>query len=160
MKITTVAIENVLQLLSETPQRIAAATGALNDDQLHLQADKKSWSANDILAHLHACADVWGETIAAMLQDDEPALNHVSPRTYLKKTDYLERPFHDLFMSFVDQRRKLLLALHDLEFSDWSRGAMIKDRRHTIFSQARRLALHEVTHNEQLEILCRDLLTG
>ena len=44
-------------------------------------------------------------------------------------------------------------TLYDLEFADWSRGAMIKDRRHTIFSQAWRMALHEVTHNEQIEAL-------
>ena len=30
---------------------------------------------------------------------------------------------------------------------------MIKDRRHTLFSQAQRMALHEVTHCEQLEAL-------
>jgi hypothetical protein len=40
---------------------------------------------------------------------------------------------------------------------EWSRGAMIRKRRHTIFSQARRMALHEVTHNEQIEAL-KDIL--
>ena len=40
---------------------------------------------------------------------------------------------------------------------DWSRGAMIKDRRHTVFSQARRMALHEVTHCEQIEGLVKRL---
>lgn len=153
MNVTQTEIEEMLRLLSDTPRRLTAAAETLGDDRLHLKPDNKSWSVADILAHLHACADVWGETIAAMLQGDEPALKHVSPRTYLKKTDYLERPFHDLFRSFVDQRRELLRALYDLEFADWSRGAMIKDRRHTVFSQVRRMALHEVTHSEQVEAL-------
>jgi hypothetical protein len=88
-----------------------------------------------------------------MLHEAEPTLKHVSPRSHLKKTDYLELSFQELFRSFVDQRRELLQTLYDLEFADWSRGAMIKDRRHTVFSQARRMALHEVTHCEHLESL-------
>lgn len=153
MKVTETEIEEILRLLAETPRRIAATTGLTNTEQLHHRPDAKTWSANDILAHLLACADVWGETIVAMLQEDDPTLKHVSPREWLKKTDYPARSFHELFQSFVDQRRQLLQTLHDLEFNQWSRGAMIKGRRHTIFSQARRMALHEVTHCEQLESL-------
>ncbi len=157
MKATDAEIELVLRLLTETPGRIAAATEGLDDDQLQHRPDAKTWSANDNLAHLRACADVWGETIAAMLREDEPALKHIHPRTWMKKTDYPRLPFRDSFRDFVDQRRALLQALNDLDFADWSRGAMIKDRRHTVFSQARRMALHEVTHCEQIEGLVRSL---
>lgn len=153
VKTTEAEIAIVLGLLTGTPQRIAAAIGALNDDQLRQRPDKKTWSANDILAHLKSCADVWGETIAAMLRDDEPALEHVHPRTWQKRTNYPEMPFQESFRDFVDQRRALLQMLNELPFADWSRGAMIKNRRHTIFSQARRMALHEVTHCEQIETL-------
>jgi hypothetical protein len=151
MKVTESEIEKVLQLLTETPGRITVAANRLSDDDLHWKPDKDSWSANDILAHLRACADVWSETIAAMLQKDEPILEDISPRDKLKEAGYGERSFQELFLSFVDQRRELLRALYDLELADWSRGALIKERRHTVFSQARRMALHEVTHNEQLE---------
>lgn len=153
MKATETGIKEALDLLTDTPRRIAAVIEALDGDQLHLRPDEKTWSVNDILAHLRACATVWGETIAAMLQEDEPALKHVSPRTWLRKTNYAELPFQESFRDFVDQRRALLQMLNDLEFADWSRGAMIKDRRHTIFSQARRMALHEATHCEQIESL-------
>lgn len=157
VKATEPEIELVLRLLTETPHHIAAVTEALNDSQLHQRPDEKNWSANEILAHLRACADVWGETIVAMLQDDEPALKDVSPRTWLKKTNYPELPFQESYRDFVDQRRALIQTLSDLTLADWSRGAMIKDRRHTIFSQARRMALHEVTHCQQLETLVKDL---
>ncbi len=153
MKAAEAEIEITLNRLTETPGRIAAATEALSDKQLHRRPDAKTWSANDILAHIRACADVWGETMAIMLQEDEPTLKHVSPRTWLKKTDYLELPFRDSFQSFADQRRLLLETLNDLAFADWSRGATIKGRRHTVFSQARRMALHEATHCEQFEAL-------
>jgi hypothetical protein len=150
---TEAEIEIVLRLLTETPGRIATVTWNMNADQLHQKADAKSWSASEILAHLRACADVWGETMEAMLREDEPAVKHVSPRTYMKKTEYPRLPFQESFQSFVDQRRALLHALHDLTLAEWSRGAMIKNRRHTVFSQARRMALHEVAHSDQLDLL-------
>ena len=149
MKETRAGVEDVLCLLTETPQHITAATRDLSDDQLRRRPDKTSWSTNDILAHLRACADVWGESIQAMLLEDDPVLPDLSPRAWLKKTDYLEIPFQESFRGFVDQRRRLLQVLVDLEFADWSRGAKIRERHHTVFSQARRMALHEVTHIEQ-----------
>jgi DinB superfamily len=155
MKATPAQIEEVLQTLAETPRRIAVATETTAAEQLMYRPDAKSWSANDILAHLRACADVWGETIEAMLQEDEPTLKHISPRTYIRKTCYPELPFQDSFQAFVGQRDDLLQTLGGLEFAGWSRGALIKDRRHTVFTQARRLALHEATHIEQLEALPR-----
>jgi hypothetical protein len=160
MKATPATIEEVTRLLSDTPRRIAAASNELDNDQLHSRPDKKTWSANDILAHLRACADVWGETIEAMLMEDEPVLKHLSPRTWLRKTDYLELPFRESFQRFIERRTVLLNTLKGLDPGAWSRGAIIKDRHHTIFSQARRLALHESTHCEQLETVCKDLQMG
>jgi hypothetical protein len=156
MKATLAEIEEVLQRLTETPDRIATTAEAMTAEQLQRRPDAKTWSANDILAHLRACADVWGETIESMLQEDEPTLRHISPRTYMKKSDYPALPFQESFQAFVKQRDDLLRTLTGLEFTDWSRGALIKDRRHTVFTQARRMALHEATHNEQIEAL-RDL---
>jgi len=153
MKATPTKIEEMLRLLAETPLRIETSCNALDEAQLHLKPDKKSWSANDILAHLRACADVWGDTIQAMLREDEPVLAHISPRTWLKRTNYPDLPFAESFESFAHQRQELLQTLNDLAFAEWSRGATIKNRRHTVFSQARRMALHEVTHCQQLEAL-------
>jgi len=147
----------VLQMLVETPRRIAATTETMTAEQLVHRPDAKTWSANDILAHLRACADVWGETIEAMLRQDEPTLKYLSPRTYIRKSDYPELPFQDSFQAFVEQRDDLLQTLVGLEFAGWSRGAMIKDRRHTVFTQARRLALHEAAHIEQLKALREQL---
>ena len=153
MEANPTEIEEVLRLLAETPQRIAAASSNLTDEQLNLKPDSKSWSAKDILTHLRACADVWGETIEVMLTQDEPVLKYISPRSWMKKAEYGQPAFSVSFRCFVEQRDELLQTLNDMEFAGWSRGTMIKNRRHTVFSQARRMALHEVTHCEQIEAL-------
>lgn len=155
MKVPPIEIETYLNLLAETPPRIATATRGLENARLHLKPDEKSWSANDILAHLRACADVWGKSIQMMLEKDNPTLPHVSPRTWLRKTDYLELAFRASFQAFADQRNELLNMLKNLTFEAWSRGAMIKGREHTVFSQARRMVQHELEHCEQFELLLK-----
>jgi len=149
--VTWSEIEDVFESLAATPPRIAAVTEGLADARLHTKPDEKSWSANDILAHLRACADVWGESIEKMLAQDHPTLKHVSPRTYMRKTDYSQRTFHESFRAFADQRAGLLHQLKQLGVEEWSRGAVIKDREHTIFSQSRRIAQHEGVHCDQIE---------
>src|SRR6266478_2237742 len=104
----TLTIEQVLSLLVETPRRIGALTADLTPAQLHTTPARDEWSANDVLAHLRACADVWGNCIMAMIAQDTPTLRAVNPRTWIKKTDYLEREFRPSLRSFATQRADLL----------------------------------------------------
>ena len=153
MEITQQGIEKVFHLLSETPPRIAGATAGVAPALLTEKAEAQSWSVNEILAHLRACVDVWGETIDRMLTEDQPTLRHISPRTYLRKTNYVEIPFAESWALFVAERTALLAQLQPLTLEQWSRSATIKDRQHTVFSQARRMGLHEEGHCAQIEEL-------
>ena len=81
-------IEQVLTLLAETPPRIAALTARLSPAQLHTAPNHDAWSANDVLAHLRACADVWGGCMLTLIAEDIPTLRAVNPLTWIKKTDY------------------------------------------------------------------------
>ena len=47
-------------------------------------------------------------------------------------------------------RENLLRVLHALPAADLERGAVILGRRHTVFTQARRMAKHEAEHMEQI----------
>jgi len=58
MKVTLAEIEELLQILAETPRRIASVSRNLENAQLHFNPNENTWSANDILAHLRSCADV------------------------------------------------------------------------------------------------------
>jgi hypothetical protein len=85
--------EQVLTLLAETPARIAAITAGLTSAQLHATPGPDEWSANDVLAHLRSCADVWGSCIRTVLDHDAPTIRAVGPRTWIKRTNYLELKF-------------------------------------------------------------------
>lgn len=153
MKIAEKGIAEVVELLAATPQRIETATAGATPAQLTEKADVKRWSVNETLAHLRACVDVWGETIDRMLAEDQPTLRHISPRTYLRKTNYAEVPFAESLAVFATERAALLEKLKPLTLAQWSRSATIKEREHTVFSQARRMALHEEGHCAQIEEL-------
>ena len=151
MKITEAEIDKYLALLGETVGRIDSAVSHVDSAELTAVPPGDEWSVNHILAHLRACVDVWGDTIERMLAVDEPTLGYLSPRTYIRRTDYYSLDFEASFSTFKAEREMLLAKLQSLTFEEWQRGAEIKGRRHTIFSQVRRMALHEAGHCEQIE---------
>lgn len=153
MKATPPEIEKYLKILSETPGRIAQATRSFDEARLQFRADNKSWSVNDILAHLRSCAGLWTHSIYAMLAENEPVFSDINERKWAKVTRYDELPFDESFQAFSLQRKSLLRVLKALPFESWERSAIIFERKHTVFTQTRRLAKHENEHCEQIESL-------
>ena len=149
--------ERVLALLGEGPARIAAAMAGRPAEWLRSPPGAGQWSANDVLAHLRACADVWGGAMATMLAEDRPALRAISPRAYIRRTDYPQQAFDPSFQAFARQRADLLAMLERLTPEQWQRGALVRPagrvRQPTVLSYAQRLALHEREHLEQIERL-------
>ena len=155
MKATLTEIEKYLNLHEETPRRLLKSTKSIGEARLRQRTAKESWSVNDILAHLRACTDVWGDSIERMLAEENPIVPYRHPRQWIKKTDYPKLPFHESLQIFTAQRKKLLRVLKRLSFEDWSRVATIKGQTHTVFTQVRRMALHEQVHCEQVDELLK-----
>lgn len=152
---TRLPIDQTLSVLAETPRRIAALTDGLAPARLRTASDGDGWSANDVLAHLRSCADVWGRCILAILREDRPTLRAVNPRTWIDQTDYLELEFQPSFRSFAAQRGELLAVLEPLPRDDWSRAATVTGAgsvlERTVLFYAQWLARHERSHYRQLE---------
>jgi hypothetical protein len=155
MKATSSEIEKYLRILSETPQQIAQASKDRDEERIRSKSDGKSWSANDILAHLRSCADLWTHSIYAMLAENEPVFSDINERKWAKATRYAESPFVESLQVFSLQRENLLRVLKALPFVAWERSAIIFERKHTVFTQTRRMAKHEQEHVEQIVSLLR-----
>jgi hypothetical protein len=151
----SLSIEQVLTILAETPPRIAALTTDLAPAQLHTTPERDEWSAHEVLAHLRACADVWGDCIVAIVTQDAPTLRAVNPRTWITKTNYLAQAFQPSLRAFTRQRTKLLAGLEPLAHEGWSRTATVtgagKALERTVLFYARWLAGHERPHLKQLQ---------
>ena len=155
MKAAASDVERYLAVLSETVSRLEQAVNGRDEARLQFKADKTAWSANEILVHLRACADLWTHSIYAMLAENEPTFSDINERKWAKVTKYAELPFRESFQAFSLQRQNLLRVLKTLPFEAWERSAIIFERKHTIFTQTRRMAKHEMAHLEQIENLLK-----
>lgn len=148
-------IEQNLSLLAATPARLASLTGGLSAAQLVMTPESGEWSARDVLAHLRACADMWGRYIMLILREDRPTFKAVNPTTWIKETNYLEQEFRPSLKAYTTQRADLLAVLVPLPPSAWVRTATVtgagKPRERTVQSYARWLANHEQSHFRQFE---------
>lgn len=154
-EVNSAEIEQFLKLLAEAPRRIAAAKDGVAESRLYERTDVEPWSVNDILAHLRASAVVREKFIQFMLTQENPTLRYISPRTYIKKTNYLELAFPDSFQAYKRQRHELLNTLENLSVKEWSRSAIIRDRPETVFTYVLYLTQHETAHCEQIEELLK-----
>ncbi len=141
-------------MLAATPPRIAALSAGLEPVQLHTTPNRDEWSANDVLAHLRACADMWGSCMVTMITHDRPTLRAVNPRTWINQTDYRDQDFQSSLRAFATQRADLLAVLEPLPPEGWSRAATVtgagKALERTVLSYARWLAEHERPHVKQI----------
>ena len=151
---TPLTIEQILTMLASTPSRLADLTQGLLPAQLLTPPKPGEWSARDVLAHLRACADMWGKYIVVILSEDKPTIKAVNPTTWIKKTDYREQEFQPSLQAFTAQRAELLAVLKPLTPESWSRMATVtgagKPRERSVYTYAQWLANHERPHIKQI----------
>jgi hypothetical protein len=150
----TLPIEEILALLREHPKRIAEVTAGRPAAHLHTEPGPDEWSANDVLAHVRACADVWGGAIAKIIAEDGPTLKGLNPRTWIKQTDYPDLTFRASLRAFTRQRADLLAVLKPLPPEGWTRTATVlawgQQYEKSLLDYANKLATHEHTHVQQI----------
>lgn len=153
--------EQLLSALAQTPARIAEITAALTTAQLHSQPAPGEWSANQVLAHLRACADVWGDCIATILSQDRPTIRAVNPTTWINSTDYPDQAFQPSLHAFAAQRAELLALLQPLAPEAWARSAHVtgagKPLERSVRAYAQWLANHERPHVKQIQRIASGL---
>lgn len=144
-----------MRVLPATPRRIAEHTVGLTAEQLRTAPGSGSWSANEVLAHLRACADVWGGCITKILAENRPTLRAVNPRTWINQTDYLDQSFQPSLQAFRRQRARLIAVLEPLGPEAWRRTATVtgagKPLTRTMLFYADWLVRHERPHIKQIE---------
>lgn len=150
-----------LTLLAETTPRLTALSASLAPAALQTKSTPDAWSANEVLAHLRACADVWGNCIATIIAQDRPTLRAVNPRSWIQQTDYLILEFQPSLRAFATQRAELLALLAALPPEGWSRAATVKGAgkplERTVLDYVERLVSHERPHIKQIERLVKTL---
>jgi hypothetical protein len=147
-------VEQVLDQLRATPGLLRDVARGVAPELLRTSPGPDEWSANDVLAHLRACSDKWGECATRILQEDGPQLRATNPVVWITKTDYPDLEFAPSLRAFVRQRTSLLAVLDELRPDEWLRtGTLVgagKPFETTAHSYAERLARHERPHVRQI----------
>lgn len=152
---SSLTIEQILALLAAAPARIATLTEGLTAAQLSRPPSQGEWSANEVLAHLRSCADVWGGCIERILAAEMPTIKAMNPTTWIKNTDYPEQEFPPSFQAFAAQRTQLLTILEPLPPEAWLRQAKVtgagKPLIRSVYTYAESLVVHERPHLKQIQ---------
>jgi len=156
------SVEQILELLSEGPPRLAAAIESIDDDALRRAPSQGEWSANEVLAHMRSCADMWGGSIAAIVVEQRTTVREIHPRQWIKSTNYLDLEFRESREAFARQRDELLTVLRPLEPEQWARSARAtgaaRGVQRDVHFYAQKLAQHEHAHVQQIERLIKQRL--
>lgn len=150
LKPTPDEIQKYGEMLETTPRSITRLVTNVSEERLRWSPSKKDWSAVEVLAHLRACEELWSYSIYAMLGETTPTLALLDERRWAKTTQYATLDFRSSFQVYALRRLELLHVLKDLPEAAWERTAVIEGRSHSVFSQVRRMALHEVEHIQQI----------
>jgi hypothetical protein len=155
-------VQQCLDQLRLTPQRLRELTSGVPPELLRRAPGPDEWSANDVLAHLRACSDRWGEAATRILEEDHPRIRGTEPRIWITKTNYLDLEFAPSLRAFVRQRKVLLGVLDSVLPDDWQRtGTLVGAGKHvdlTAHTYIERLARHERPHIKQVAKTLAELL--
>lgn len=147
-------IDEILDRLRDAPLQMAIVAREATPEQLRTTPAPDEWSAVDILAHLRACADVWGSCIEQILAEDHPTIRAINPRRWIKQTDYRELEFQPSLDVFIRQRAELMTIVEPLPVAAYARTATItgagRPLERTLRSFAQRLVVHERPHIRQM----------
>jgi hypothetical protein len=152
---TEANIKEIIRLLGQTPERLAALSKGLSEKILHEPLGPGERSFSEALTHLINTEAISSEAIYLALMLEEPMLPDIHAERDLGKLlrfDLL--PFTELMAYFSTRRRVLLRVLESLNEEGWSRCIREngKQRKESVYWRARGPALHELEHLTDLEI--------
>ncbi len=152
--LTAANIAAVLDILSRIPAQLDELSMGLTDEQLHQALGEGERSIIENLAHIINCEARTAETIYAALTLPEPQILTIHPeRQWGKLLRHDELPFADLLAYFKFRRVVLLRVLNGLSHQQWERVVRQegKQRKESVYWQARGQALHELEHLSDME---------
>ncbi len=147
-------IARVLEILAESPTRLAAVSKAMSAETLSQPLGKDERAPTEVLAHMLNGEARSAEMIYQALLVQEPHFPDLHPDRDLGKLlrfDLLN--FAELLAYFNVRRKVLLRVLSGLSEAQWARSIQEegKKRKESVYWRARTLVMHELDHLGDLE---------
>ena len=147
-------IAKVMEILTESPVRLEALSKSSPLEKLSQPLGKGERTPTEVLAHVINGEAISSEMIYQALLVKEPFFADIHPERdwgKLLRFDLLD--FAELLAYFKIRRKVLLRVLSGLKAVGWSRCVREegKQRKESVYWQARTIAMHELDHIGDLE---------
>jgi DinB superfamily len=154
LPIRTLLPDQFCPRLATTPGLIAELTAGLPPDAVDASPSPGAWSLNSILAHLRACADVWGANIEEILTEDAPTIHAINPRVWSEATISHNLTLEISLETSTRRPAALLTRLLTLTAATWKRSAAFNGAGapapRTVQFVAARMLNHEGSHLKRM----------
>ena len=147
--------EEILDILHTSLPELRSVTGRLSEAQLDSTASDDNWSIRYIVAHLHSCEVVLGGQMIRIVSEDRPSWRRLSPREYIRKTDFPDWDVARALDDIDEHRQGVLAAVEPLQADGWTRVAVVTEAPGKLVDRTLRfygdwLAGHEREHLVQI----------
>jgi rubrerythrin len=140
-----------LQILQESPQRVAALILAVDDARLLRKPTPEEWSPKEIVAHIIATDSLIRTQVRSILDETPFNYHPVLPWKTHEGKGYEELPPSQLLAVLQAERGKTLELFQSLAPEEWSKIGRISSQIRSILDQATYHANHDLGHIAQIE---------
>ncbi len=153
---SAIDIEPAVSLLGKTPQLLETLLADLPGELLRWKPKPDRWSVSEVLSHLAALEQVYGERVLRMMAEDSPPLARYDLEGAKARDEYSRGSAGENLAHFTRTRRSTLAMLTGLPASAGARTAVHSELGTiTLAHLLNEWASHDLGHLRQIEELYR-----
>ncbi len=150
--LTNVIGKDVIQVLSETPNKLKKLLKGLSKEQLTKRPGKNKWSITEIVSHLGDTEMIMGFRIRFALSESGSPLQPIEQDDWVKNHRYNSRDVRIALDALTAMRKFHVSIFSSLKKNELKRFGIHQQRgKETVEFMIRLLAGHDVNHLTQIE---------
>ena len=148
------SIPAVIDALRRAPEIVVPLVREVPPAILKRRPAPQRWSAHEHACHLAHVHALFFDRLDLMLSDPAPVIRPYLPGQQDADDLLLRMDLEPALERFVEDRKRLVVRLEALDYTEWSRTAAHGEyRTYSVFIMFRHLALHDFLHAYRIEEL-------
>lgn len=144
----------IIEALERAPSIVVPLVGEVPSAILKRRPKPGKWSAHEHACHLAVVHRLFFDRLDLMLSNPKPVITPYLPDQADPDDMLLDLELQDCLTQYVDDRKRLVARLEQLEPEHWNRTAEHGEYSHySVFIMFRHLALHDFLHAYRIEEL-------
>jgi hypothetical protein len=149
---------DITAYMRQVPDLVDGVIEGLSDDELRRRPSPDDWSALEVCCHLRDDAEIEGQRVRRLVEEDEPALASYDQEALARERDYPGDEIGRVRTALRAFWGGLAYQLEGLTDEQWERaGTHPEQGRLTVRSRAEGALEHGQAHIEQLKTLRQSL---